>query len=386
MKRILILSLSLLLLGLAALPFSATSHDGLCSCGREFAAVDSADYMIYDCLGCGRNYTSCTCHTCWCGAELTRTDTESNLHLTTCNGCSLPCEECICRDRSYYEALKGVTQGLTGEEIPNPDGGLLIFLAALLPFGLFLTAYFTVYRRRSATRAGKNRAPALERELDRIDKETDPWRRYRLAKQTEEAKREGDVRILNREAKVLCHRKNELLAEAVEEDWYRDAVTENLRHCRMMNDLGFAGSVETIDRLWDSSKKDFCADREEISGETPAQSLVKWNTASEDLALFEAITPLNDESSSNLLHAASNTTRFGKTVFAAKPLINGHYDPQSAEEIRATLQSILPEGNIDYLMQMPETIGTLRKGPSGLPEEASPKRMGDKIRFPGGMA
>jgi len=72
-KTWLILTLSLLLIFALSLPALATAHDGLCGCGRNFALVDSEDYMIFDCLGCGRNYTSCTCHTCWCGSDLTRT-------------------------------------------------------------------------------------------------------------------------------------------------------------------------------------------------------------------------------------------------------------------------------------------------------------------------
>lgn len=376
----------MLLTCLFVLPTLASVHDGLCPCGREFAKTDTADYMIYDCLGCGRNYTSCTCNTCWCGLELTRTHTESGILITTCNGCFLPCEECACRPRTYYDALQNVEQGLTGEEIPNPDNGGIIFLAVILPFALFLAAYFTVYRRRSATRANKDRAPDLERDLDRIDRETDPLNRYLLAKKMEEDKKEGETRILSREGKILCHRKNELLAEAMEEDWIRDAVNENLRHCRMMNDLGFAGSVENADRLWDPAKKDFSADRAEISGETPGQSLIKWNTKTPALALFEAITPLNNEGESNLLYTASNTTRFGKMIFEAKPLIHGHTDPQSEEALQETLRHLLPHGNIDYLLRLPETVGDTRKAPSGLPDEASPKRMGDKNRFPGGMA
>lgn len=387
MKRTIMTLLAiLLLLSLSVLPTLASAHDGLCGCGREFATEDGDRYMIFDCLGCGRNYTSCTCGTCWCGDALTRTETEAGFLIVTCNGCSLPCEECICRDRAYYDALRDVEQGLTGEEIPNPDNGIVIVLAMVLPFALFGSAYFTVYRRRSATRARKNRAPALERDLDRIDKEPDPLKRYLLAKATEESKRDGDCRVLNREGKVLCHRKNELLAEAVEEDWVREAVTENLRHCRMMNDMGFVGSVETADRLWDDAKKDFSADRNEICGETPAQSLVKWDTAGDSIALFEIITPLNSERGSNLLNTASNTTRFGGMIFENKPLMRGKTDPESEAELRATLARIIPDGDIEHLLTLPEQIGEVRKAPANLPSEATAKRMGDKNRFPGGMA
>lgn len=382
-KTILTLLLSLLLMVSLLLPTAATAHDGLCGCGREFAKADSDQYMIYDCLGCGRNYTSCTCHTCWCGSNLTRTQVES-VEVVTCNDCGLPCEECICRDRSYYTALLSIGQGVTGEEIPNPDNGVLIALACLLPFGLFLGLYFTVYRRRSVTRNRKDRAPVLERELDTIEKEPDGKKRYEMAKAREESKRHGDTRILDREGKVLCMRKNELLAVAVEEEWIRNTVAENLRACNVMNEIGFAGSVETVDRLWDFKAKEFSPDRDEISGETPAQSLVKWDTKEDAIALFEIVKPLNGREN-NLLHPASNLTRVVARIFEKEPLMNHKTDPSTEEERRAALQRLIPGGDIDRLMDLPRQLGDVKKAPRGLPEEVSPRRMGEKNRFPGGM-
>lgn len=376
-----------LLLGmlLLSLPLSsfATAHDGLCNCGREYAKQDSDRYMIYDCLGCGRNYTSCTCHTCWCGSNLTRTQVES-VTITTCDDCGLPCEECICRDRSYYEAVLGVKQGVTGEEIPNPSNGLIIMLASLLPFGLFLALYFTVYRRRSATRNRKDKAPVLEQELDSIDREPDGRKRYALAKARERVKRHGDTRILDKEGKVLCFRKNELLADAAEEGWIKETVSENLRTCQVVNHFGFTGAVENIDRLWDFREKAFSPDRREISGETPAQSLVKWDTREESIALFEIIKPLNGREN-NLLHAASNTTHFAASLFEARPLMNHKVDPSTEDARRETLLRLVPGGDLDALLNLPQLLGDVGKAPSGLPDEVSPRRMGEKNRFPGGI-
>lgn len=373
----------LLILCLGVTAF-ASAHDGLCGCGRNYAREDSDRYMIYDCLGCGRNYTSCTCRTCWCGSDLTRTELE-NVTVVSCDDCGLPCEECICRDRSYYDALQGVKQGLTGEEIPNPNNGLLIALATLLPFGGFLWSYFTIYRRRSSTRNRRYKAPVLEQELDTIDKELDAKKRYAFAKQKEESKRDGDTRILNREGKILCFRKNELLADAVEEEWVRDTVTENLQNCRTMNRIGFVGSIETVDRLWDFKTKEFSADRQEISGETPAQSVVKWDTKEPSVALFEIIKPLNGQKE-NLLYPASNVTRFTARIFGKEPLMNRKTDPSTEEERRQTIQQLLPGADVDSLLTLDRVIGQTPVAPTGLPDEVSPKRMGDKNRFPGGMA
>lgn len=361
----------------------ATAHDGLCGCGREFARADSDDYLIYDCLGCGRNYTSCTCHTCWCGSDLTRTKVQDVL-VVTCDDCGLPCEDCICRDRSYYTALQQVEQGLTGEEIPNPDNGALIALACLLPFGGFFLLYFTIYRRRSAVRNRKNRPQVLEKELDAIDKEPDAKKRYLMAKQREESKREGDTRILDREGKLLCIRKNELLAAALEEDWIRETVGENLRTCRNMNRFGFVGSVETVERLWNFKEKEFSADRGEISGETPAQSLVKWDTRCPEIALFEIVKPLNGPEE-NLLTPASNVTRFAARIFDPQPLMNRKTDPSTEEERRKTISRLIPGADLERLIHLDRMTGKTKTPPAGLPEEASPRRMGDKNRFPGGM-
>ncbi|MBO5214370.1 MAG: hypothetical protein J6B86_06335 [Clostridia bacterium] len=383
-KTFLTILLSMVLILALGVTVFASAHDGLCSCGRSYAHEDSEEYMIYDCLGCGRNYTSCTCHTCWCGSDLTRTELE-NVTLVSCDGCGLPCEECICRDRSYYDALQGVKQGLTGEEIPNPNNGVLIALATLLPFGGFLGLYFTIYRRRSSTRNRRYKAPVLEQELDTIDKEPDAKKRYAFAKQKEESKRDGDTRILDREGKVLCFRKNELLADAVEEEWIRDTVNENLRTCRTMNRIGFAGSIETLDRLWDFKTKDFSADRQEISGETPAQSVVKWDTKEPAVALFEIVKPLNGREE-NLLHPASNTTRFTARIFEKEPLMNRKTDPSTEEQRRQTVEALLPGANADALLSLDRITGQTPTAPDGLPDEVSPKRMGDKNRFPGGMA
>lgn len=384
MKKILYVSFSLSFFLLLTLVFHGSAHDGLCACGREFTTVETRDYMIFDCLGCGRNYTDCACKTCWCGDPLIRTETESGILITTCESCALPCEECVCRDRSYYDALKNVSQGVTGEEIPNPENGVLTVLAVAAPFLLFLASYVTVYRRRSATRAQKDRAPALEQDLDRIDRETDATKRYLLAKKLAEEKQDGDLRILNRKGMVLSHRKNELLAEAMEEDWIRDAVNENLRHCRMMNQIGFAGSVETIDRLWDPEKKDFSEDYSEISGETPAQSLIKWDTKVPAVALFETVTPLNTERESNLLYVASNTTRFGLKLSEDRPLVSRKTDPANEEAVLRTLKKLLPYGDAEKMLDLPRTVGHTYKVSANLPEEARPKRMGTRIRFRGG--
>ncbi len=381
-KLVTLFLLSLFLLSFALVSF-ATAHDGLCGCGREFAREDGNGFMVYDCLGCGRNYTSCTCKTCWCGSDLTRTQVD-RVEVVTCDDCGLPCEECICRDRSYYEALKNVEQGLTGEEIPNPENGVLISLAVLLPFVGFLALYFTVYRRRSATRNRKDRLPRLEKELDAIDKEPDARKRYRLAKTHLEEKAEGDCRILDREGKLLCVRKNELLADAVEDEGIRDTVRDNLQTWDIMNRLGFAGSVKTVDRLWNFRDKKFSPDRAEISGESPAQTAVKWNTENGKIALFELITPLNGESG-NLLKPASNLTRYTARIFEPVALMNRKVDKESEPEVLETLESLVPGANLEELMKLPTQIGETRKAPQGLPEEATAKRMGDKTRFPGGM-
>ncbi len=366
-----------------ALPAFATAHDGLCGCGREFSRQDTDDFMAFDCLGCGRNYTSCTCRSCWCGSDLTRTQVES-VEVVTCDDCGLPCEECICRDRSYYEALKNVEQGLTGEEIPNPENGVLIALASLLPFAGFLALYFTVYRRRSATRNRKERMPRMEKELDAIDREPDARKRYRLTKARLEERAEGDGRILDREGKILCLRKNELLADAVEDEGIRDTVRENLQSWESVNRLGFVGSVKTVDRLWNFRDKKFSSDRAEISGESPAQTVVKWNTENGKIALFELITPLNGESG-NLLKPVSNITRYTARIFEPVALMNRKINPESEPEIAETLESLVPGANIEELMKLPGQVGETRKAPQGLPEEATAKRMGDKTRFPGGM-
>lgn len=384
MKKILFTAtLSVALILALSLTAFASAYDGLCGCGREYARTDTADFMIYDCLGCGRNYTSCTCHTCWCGEDLTRTQAEE-ITLVTCDGCGLPCEDCICRDRSYYDAMQRVDQGLTGEEIPNPDNGALIALASLVPFGGFLGLYFTVYRRRSATRNRKDRARTLERELDAIDKEFDAKKRYALAKQHEQAKREVDSRILDRQGMVLCFRKNELLADAVDEEWIRETAGENLRACRSMNLIGFAGSVETADRLWDFKEKEFSPDRREISGESPAQAVVKWDTKEDAIALFEIVKPLNGREG-NLLRPASNVTRFAARLFDKEPLMNRKTDPSTEEERRQTVHRLVPGCDAEALLALHRTAGQPLSAPAGLPEEVSAKRMGDKNRFHGGM-
>lgn len=367
-----------------SLPLSATAHDGLCGCGREFATADSDRYMIHDCLGCGRNFTSCTCRTCWCGGDLTKTETESGMTVYTCDDCGLPCEECVCRDRSYYDALRDVKQGLTGQEIPNPQNGLWVALAALLPFGLFLGAYFTVYRRQSSTRARKNRSSALERILDEIDREGDNGKRYAKAKEWEEKKRGEDPSVFHGDGMLLCLRKNELLGQAVEEDHVRTAAEENLRTCRKRNDFGFAGSVEQIDRLWDFKKKRFFADRNEVGRKTPAENLVKWDTADPRIALFETVTPLNGREN-NLLSPASNVTRFTARIFEKEPLMNRKTDPSTEEQRRQTLRSLVPEGDVEALMALPKQMGATQAPPAGLPDEVSAKRMGEKTRFHGGL-
>ncbi len=383
-KSLLTAGFLLLFLACFALSSGATPHDGLCGCGREFATEDSDRYMIYDCLGCGRNFTSCTCHTCWCGSDMTVTETESGITVYTCLDCSLPCEECVCRDRSYYDALRNVEQGLTGEEIPNPDNGILVFLAVSLPFALFLGAYFTVYRRRSATRARRDRAPDLERILDRIDKESNAKLRYEMAKKAQAANQNGRTYVPDRDGKILCFRKNELLSEALEEDRLSNAAETTLRTCRRMNEFGFVGSVETIDRLWDFRKKAFANHREEISGETPAQSLIKWDTNDPRIALFETITPLNGKEN-NLLPPASNITRFTACIFEQAPSMKRKTDSSTEQEQVETLRRILPEGDLATLTDLPRRTGEFLTPPAGLPEEASPKRMGDRNRFTGGI-
>ncbi len=382
-KKLLLLLLTGIFALSLVLPSFASAHDGLCSCGREFSREDTDDFMVYDCLGCGRNYTSCSCRTCWCGSDLTRTKVES-VEVVTCDDCGFPCEECVCRDRSYYEALKNVEQGLTGEEIPNPDNGVLIALAVLLPFAGFLALYFTVYRRRSVTRNRKDRLPRLEKELDALDKEPDVHLRYRMIRSRLAEKTDGDPRILDREGKILCLRKNEVLADALEEEGLRDTVRENLNTCEKMNRIGFAGSLETVDRLWNFRDGSFSPDRKEISGEMPALSTVKWNTKNEKIALFELITPING-SEGNLLPLASNVTRFTARIFEPVALMNRQIDPRSREEIRQTLAELVPGGNTEELMHLPEQLGETRKPPAGLPGEPTAKRMGEKTRFPGGM-
>lgn len=384
MKKTVLISLLALCLCLTfALPALASAHDGLCGCGREYARTDTDDFMIYDCLGCGRNFTSCTCHTCWCGSDLTRTPLE-DMVLVSCDDCGLPCEDCICRDRSYYNALRGVKQGLTGEEIPNPDNGIVVALAVLLPFVGFTASYFTVYRRRSSTRNRKEKVLALERELDAIDKESDAQKRYALAKEKEASKVDAELRVLDRAGMVLCFRKNELLVDVLEEEWIRETVTENLRACRTVNRFGFVGSVETVDRLWNGKEKAFSPDRKEISGETPAQALVKWDTKQSAVALFELIKPLNGLDS-NLLHPSSNVTRFTARIFEKEPLMNRKTDPSTLEERRQTIEALVPGGDVDALLQLCDTVGQTLLPYSGLPEEVSPKRMGEKNRFPGGV-
>lgn len=380
MKKILSLFVVLLLVLTVTVSASASAHDGLCGCGREYAREDSDDFLIYDCLGCGRNYTSCTCKTCWCGSDLHR---DESVAFTTCDGCGLPCEDCICRDRSYYDALQKVEQGLTGEEVPNPENGIVIALACLLPFGAFLALYFTIYRRRSVVRNRKNRPQTLEKELDAIDREPDAKKRYLLAKEREESKRDGDTRILDREGMLLCLRKNELLASALEEEWMRDRVAENLRTCRDMNRHGFVGSVETVERLWDFKEKKFSPDRREISGESPAQCLVKWDTKREEIALFEIVTSLNGPDG-NLLRPASNITRFGAKIFDPTPVMNRKTDPSTEQERRQTLQQILPGCDTERLLHLDRMTGKSLPAPAGLPSEASPRRVGEKTRFPGG--
>lgn len=384
MKRMFTTVLCIFFLAILSLPLSATPHDGLCGCGREFATTDSDRYMIHDCLGCGRNFTSCTCRTCWCGGDLTKTETESGITLYTCDDCGLPCEECVCRDRSYYDALRDVKQGLTGQEIPNPQNGLWVVLAALLPFALFLGAYFTVYRRRSSTRARKNRSSVLDRILDEIDREGDKTKRYAKAKSLEERIRTDETILSPRDGMLLCLRKNELLASAVEEDYVRTAAEENLRASRKRNDFGFSGSVEAIDLLWDFKKKRFFADRNELGRKTPAKNVVKWDTEDPRIALFETVTPLNGREN-NLLSPASNVTRFTARIFEKEPLMNRKTDPSTEEERRETLLRLVPEGDVEALMSLPKQTGATQTPPAGLPDEVSPKRMGEKTRFHGGL-
>ena len=383
-KKLLILILTLVAVVALSLPALASAYDGLCGCGREFSRTETKEHMIYDCLGCGRNYSSCVCKTCWCGEGLTRTTLEDGTEILSCRGCGLPCEDCICRDRSYYDALQGVEQGLTGEEIPNPNNGAVIALATLLPFGGFLGLYFTVYRRRSSTRNRKDRIPALEKELDAIDREPDARRRYELAKNREEAKRDGDPRIVDREGKALCIRRNELLADVVEEDLIRETVAETLRNCAAVNKFGLCGSVETADRLWDSKTKDFSADREEIAGETPAEFLVKWATKDPSIALFEIVKPLNGREG-NLNLRPLFITRVGNRIFGKKPLMNHKTDPATEEERRQTIARLVPGGDVERLLRLDEEPGESLTAPAGLPDEAPSRRIGEKNRFPGGI-
>ena len=385
MKKILFLLTVLVSLLCLGITLHASAHDGTCACGREIAEKDTRDSLLGDCLGCGRNYSSCSCETCWCSAPLTRTETAPGITVVSCNDCGLPCEECSCRDRVYYQALLDVDQGVAGGNIPNPDNGAVIAFALLIPFAGFFATYFTVYRRRSSTRTRKNRSSVLEEYLDQIDREPDAGRRYALAKALEETKRGGDLRIPDRECKTLCLRKNELLGEAVEEDWIRSAVRKNLRRNRTLNEIGFLGAVEAVDRMWDFEAKDFSADRKEISGETVAQSLVKWDTKEPGIALFEAVTPLNGDEN-NLLHPGSNTTRFGVMIFDDGRLMNRKFSPESTEAIRETLARILPDTAPEALLDLPQTRGDICKPVNDLPGEATVRRMGEKNRFPGGMA
>lgn len=381
MRRIVPFALVFLLtLGLCTLCLSATAHNGLCGCGREYAAKDGNGYMIYDCLGCGRNYTSCTCKTCWCGSTLTRT--ENNGHsLTLCDGCDLPCEDCVCRDRAYYDAILNLPQGVTSREVPNPQNAAVIAVAAALPFGIFLLVYFAFYQRRTASHTRK--APRLERELDRLEREPDVKKRYEMAKQREEARRNEEFRITDADTKELCLRKNELLAAAAEEELIRETVGENLRTCRNVNSLGLNGTAHSAAELWDPKAKGYPADAAKNWGVLPAQCLVKWETKEPQIALFELITPINGREN-NLLRPGSNVTRYCTAVFS-KDLTLGRTAELQTEEIRrATLQKILPEGNVDALLALCDWEDEPRKAPSGLPGEATSRRMGEKTRYPGG--
>lgn len=154
------LLLTLLLCLTLTVPFSATARDGRCACGREYAKTAEDGRMAYDCPGCGRNYTSCTCDTCWCGASLTRTGEADGSVLTKCDDCGLPCEECICRDRSYYASLISVENGTTGSEIPNPAPATVLF-SIFVPFAATCALYFTLLRRRGNGKR-RNGTPASE--------------------------------------------------------------------------------------------------------------------------------------------------------------------------------------------------------------------------------
>lgn len=382
-KKGLLFLLALCLWAALAVPAAATAHDGLCSCGREYATEQTGEYMEYDCLGCGRNFTSCVCDTCWCGEKLIRSG-EGGEATATCQGCKLPCEECICRDRSYYAALRGVKNGVTDREIPFPSNGVLVTLAAAAPFAVFLWLYFTVYRRRTASENRKSRTARLEKELDRIDREPDGKLRYAMAKAREEASREDGAWLSDREAQILCLHRNELLAGALDEDWIRETAEENIRTGNAMNDIGYHGSVEHIDRLWNFEKKDFIQDREELSGETTAQNLVKWDTLQPEIALHEIVTPLNGLDN-NRLPPAGNLTRFAARLSAPEFGDGSPTDPETEEERRKTFEAILPGCDGNRFLPLCETGGAKLNRTVDLPE-VSPRKMGDKNRFPGGIA
>lgn len=381
MKKTLLLLLTLVLLvGVFVLPFHATVHL-LCLCGRETASADGNGYMIYDCLGCGRNYTSCTCHTCWCGSSVERFTDGEGLHLT-CEDCGLPCEDCVCRDRSYYDALLTVTQGLTGVDVPNPNNGTLVAVACFIPFAVFVLLYYTVYRRRSSS-ARKNRVPRVERELDKIDRISEPAARYALAKSTEETLRANENYSL-REVRMISLRKNEVLPLALETDWIRDTAAENLRACRNSNSLGLYGAPELVDLQWDPRKGDFSEHRLQICAQTPAEYVTAWDSTDPKIALFEMVTPLNGREN-NLLPPLSSVSRYTTRIFDKEPLSHQMTDPSTEEDRINTLKELVPDGDIEALLRLPERQGEPRKAPAGLPSE-TPRRMGDKNRFPGGTA
>lgn len=370
MKRTVFLIFTLLLILTLSLSSFASARNGLCSCGREFARDDSHEHLSYDCLGCGRNYTSCTCTTCWCSSPLTRTETESGMVITTCDGCGLPCEECECKDRSYYHAMLDVEQGMAGNEIPNPQNAIMLVLAPILPFGIFLAAYFTVYRRRSDTRTRKNQGNELKQTLDRIDRESNSERRYALAKQLAES---ASLPLSDRDRAAVLLRKNEALAEAVEEEWIAQAVRENLRTHATLHRFGLSGSPERI-----------AARRTDADGSV-ARSLIRWDTERDAIALFEAVTPLNG-AKNNRLSPAGNTTRFAASVFEEGALTARRTDPSTEEERRETLLRILPTADQAALAALAETNGDRCAPLHDLPPEAQTRKMGDKTRFPGGMA
>ena len=382
MKKTVFLIFALcLVLGLS-LSASATAKDGLCDCGREYAVTDGDGYLAFDCLGCGRNYTSCVCTECWCGDKLERIYDESGaLASTRCTGCGLPCEECICRDRSYYNALRNVKNGVSGIDAPNPAGPVPVLLGLILPFAGFCGLYFTVLRRRNSSADNGGRARRTDRMLEKIEKEPDGKRRYALAKARAEAVEDGDERRTRRDVKAVCRKKNEFLADALEEDWVRDAAEENIRVNRVMNDYGFCGSVERIDRLWDGGKKGFVVDRDALSGETAGESTVKWDTRSGQIALFEAVTPLNGQEN-NLLPGGSNVTPLTASLSEAY-LPELPVDPDNADACRETIARLIPAGNIDYLSSLAAQPGEKRR--FSMPPQISPRATGNRSRFPGGF-